>query len=990
MTGVQTCALPIYPRVKKAIAETLSEIFKSPISNYEGIIDTLRKDVVTSVDDFVTKVAEYIKTRPSGFRLNFFVDEVGQYISDNSKLMLNLQTIAETLASRTKGASWVLVTSQEDMESVIGDMNKRQQNDFSRIQARFKIKIPLTSANVDEVIEKRLLSKKPEAKSTLSSVWVKEQANLETLLSFTELGIQFRGFRNETDFSSKYPFVSYQFDLFQQCIRALSDHNAFQGRHASVGERSMLGVFQDVMQRLGEKESGALVSYDLLFEGLRSTIRGEIQNAIILAEKQLDNEYAIRVLKALFLVKYYQPFKTTARNISVLMIENIKVDLAKHEAEVKKALALLEQQVYIQRNGEIYEFLTDEEKDIEKEIINTEIDSQAVTQLIKENIFDRIIRDSHIRYLENKADYEFCSKVDGIILGREKELTIEIITPNAQDYGNETKYKAQTLGYNTLALFVLPPNEQLLQDLRLYLKTEKYIKQSKTTGNETYKRILYDKGQQNIFRAKSIELQLRQLLGESAVYLNGSRHETSSTTDGRTKVFNVFQDLVKLAYPNLKMLGSIYYSEDTIRNVIRGHETELWSGTQANLSQAESEIANLVTRRKKQLDRTSLADIREHFMKKPYGWYPNAIWTITAMVFKRGKIEAREDSNILSEDELLRAILNSRMHSNILLTPMVGVSVEVLTKLKEMYQEAFDESCPANEARDVAQAFKNKVVLMEEEVKLLLNNKENYPFLKALAPLHDLLVKLKDKEYRYFLENIDAFENELLDAKEDVLTPVKRFWNGGQKQIFDQIRLFVTGNQSNLEYVQGDELQILQTTYTHPKPYTGTVIRDAKAAMEILENKVLELITDDKEKALDAIDEAISSLKSKYEFGSLHHASQDKLLRVFEEEKRKLNEQRFIANIRQVKIGVGNLLTTQLNEMMRMAAPTESKPPPGTDDPKKQDIAADPKIHYIHKSNIKVEFEKKELQTELDVQEYVEALKEALIKQIKQNRRINL
>ena len=73
-----------------------------------------------------------------------------------------------------------------------------------------------------------------------------------------------------------------------------------------------------------------------------------------------------------------------------------------------------------------------------------------------------------------------------------------------------------------------------------------------------------------------------------------------------------------------------------------------------------------------------------------------------------------------------------------------------------------------------------------------------------------------------------------------------------------------------------------------------------------------------------------------------------------------------------------------------MAAPTESKPPPGTDDPKKQDIAADPKIHYIHKSNIKVEFEKKELQTELDVQEYVEALKEALIKQIKQNRRINL
>ena len=30
-----------------------------------------------------------------GFRLNFFVDEVGQYIADNVKLMTNLQTIAE-------------------------------------------------------------------------------------------------------------------------------------------------------------------------------------------------------------------------------------------------------------------------------------------------------------------------------------------------------------------------------------------------------------------------------------------------------------------------------------------------------------------------------------------------------------------------------------------------------------------------------------------------------------------------------------------------------------------------------------------------------------------------------------------------------------------------------------------------------------------------------------------------------------------------------
>ncbi|MFW6351595.1 MAG: BREX system P-loop protein BrxC, partial [Bacteroidota bacterium] len=810
-----------HPKVKAAVAEVLGKLFSQSAEEYSGIIDTLRKDIVTSVDDFVTKVAGYIKTKTASFRLNFFVDEVGQYISDNSKLMLNLQTIAETLATRTKGSSWILVTSQEDMESVIGDMNQRQQNDFSRIQARFKLKIPLTSANVDEVIEKRLLSKKPEALDSLQLVWIKEQANLETLLSFTELGIQFRGYRDENDFANKYPFVAYQFDLFQQCIRALSDHNAFQGRHASVGERSMLGVFQDVMKNLGDKEQGQLVSFDLLFDGLRSTIRGEIQNAVTLAEKNLDNEFAVQVLKALFMVKYYQPFKTNARNISVLMIENMDVNLQKHEKAVKEALAKLEQQVYINRNGEIFEFLTDEEKDIEKEIINTPIDSQAVTQLIKESIFDRIIKDNRIKYAENKAEYDFTSKVDGLIFGKEKELTIEILSPNSEDYGQEDKYKARTLGYNTLVLFVLPPNDRLLQDLRLYLKTEKYIKQSKTTGNQNYKRILFDKGQQNVTRGKNIELQLRQLLGESTVYLNGSKHLAGTASDGRNKVFNVFQDLVKLAYPNLKMIGSIYFTENTIRDASRGSDSELWTGTEANLSQAENEIVNLVSRRKKQMERTSIADLLQHFQRKPYGWYPNAILTITAMVFKRSKIEAREDSNILSEKEFEQALFNNRRYSNVLLTPIEGVNPIKVKHLKEIYQEAFDESCPANDARDVALAFKKKIIHMQGEVDVLLNYKENYPFLHVLEPLNEMLKKLSQREHRYFLENIDNFEDELLDGKEDTLTPIKRFWNGGQKKIFDQIRTFVTGNQSNLEYVQGEELKILQEVYEHPKPYTG-------------------------------------------------------------------------------------------------------------------------------------------------------------------------
>ena len=104
------------------------------------------------------------------FRLNFFVDEVGQYIADNVKLMTNLQTIAESLNTKCRGRAWIVVTAQQDMASVIGDMTQSQENDFSKIQARFANRIPLNSADVAEVIQRRLLEKTDEGIALLSDM----------------------------------------------------------------------------------------------------------------------------------------------------------------------------------------------------------------------------------------------------------------------------------------------------------------------------------------------------------------------------------------------------------------------------------------------------------------------------------------------------------------------------------------------------------------------------------------------------------------------------------------------------------------------------------------------------------------------------------------------------------------------------------------------------------------------------------------------------
>jgi len=969
------------PKVKEAIGAVLSKILGDKPEKYTNIIETLRNDSSISVDDFCTKVSDYIKIKPKGFRLNFFVDEVGQYISENSKLMLNLQTIAETLATKTKGNSWILVTSQEDMERVVGDMNKAQQNDFSKIQARFKLKIPLTSANVDEVIEKRLLSKKPENQPFLKKIWKNEQANMETLLSFSEGGVQFKGFQNETDFINKYPFVAYQFDLFQQCIRALSNHNAFQGKHASVGERSMLGVFQHVIQHIETKDENAIVSFDLLFEGIRSTIRGELQNAITLSEKNLDNDFAIKVLKALFMVKYYSNFKTTVRNISTLMIDNIHVDLMEHEKYIQLALSILENQTYIQRNGDLFEFLTDDEKDIEQEIKATDIDDQKVTELFKDIVFDEIIRDTKIRYLDNKQEYDFTSKIDGAILGREKELVVEIITPNFKDHDREEFFTSQTMGYSTLLMMVLRNDDHLLMDVRMYLKTDKYIKQtqSQTTKDNTI-RILFEKAKQNTERRKILVSQVKLLLGESDVYFNGQKQSIPNSSDGKTKVITSFQSLIKLAYPNLKMLGTTVFSEETTKSIIKDRADDLFGTDDATMSEAESEVLNIIHRRKRQSERTTLSDLRDHFSRRPYGWYQNAIWSITARLYKRGKVELRQDSNLLDDDGALNAFLNNRFYASTLLEPQIDIDPRQVKALSEVYTSFFDEPCPAREAKDVATVFQDK--LKDEYINLsrILVSKDNYPFLSEIEPVFTFLDKLIKKEFTYYLTSLKDFEGDLMEFKEKTLDPIKRFWNGEQKKIFDSIQHFFSGNQSNLDYVECEELSTLKGVIEHPKPYTGSIIKDAKAAKDRLTAMVLKQIEDEKGQTKQEIETTITVIQGKPEFTGLEKGKQDLVLRPFFDELQKLKDQRFIANLRETRSKIrGRLLEQQLNEMIRLV-----KPP---DTPSEVN---EPKVHYMRFNSVKVDFPKSELQTKEDVDKYIEALKVVLADLIKQNKRISL
>lgn len=117
-----------------------------------------------SIEQLVKEIKEYIDSKGKDFRLLFMIDEVGQYIGSDGNLMLNLQTIVEEIGSKCGGRVWVMVTSQEAIDSI----TKISGDDFSKIQGRFNTRLSLSSSSVDEVIKKRILAKNEAAEKMLS------------------------------------------------------------------------------------------------------------------------------------------------------------------------------------------------------------------------------------------------------------------------------------------------------------------------------------------------------------------------------------------------------------------------------------------------------------------------------------------------------------------------------------------------------------------------------------------------------------------------------------------------------------------------------------------------------------------------------------------------------------------------------------------------------------------------------------------------------
>ncbi|WP_022975319.1 BREX system P-loop protein BrxC [Nevskia ramosa] len=818
-----------------ALGKALSVTLKKDVPDAEAWMQRFETGFSLTVENFAGWVREYLDQKGKQARLIFLVDEIGQFIGKNSELMLSLQTITENLGTVCGGRAWVVVTSQENIDDVLKDMRGGSANDFSKIQGRFKTRLSLSSANVDEVIQARLLAKPDDVLATLRGIYRDKADILRNQLSFGSTGRNFKGFTDEDNFAAVYPFAPYQFQLVQRIFESIRKAGA-TGLHLARGERSLLDAFQSAAVAVADQSVGLLIPLYRFYPSIESFLEGVVKSTI---DHAADNaslkSFDVLVLKTLFLIRYVDELKGSVDNLITLFIDQLDADRLALRQELEASLQRLENQNLVGRNGDDFFFLTNEERDVSKEIKNVDLSSADEAREVARLIFDEVLGNKRkFRYVANKKDFGLNLSCDQHPHGNrtEGDLNVMVISPLSDDRAQLTPPRCilDSSTNDGSVLIRLRDDDALARELRLYLQTDRYIsRKSDGTQPSSTMTILSHRADENRERRKRLVVILDKLLKEADVYVAGQKPSLKSSNAA-----SMFDEALGYLVANtFSKLGYIEHlnadPQKEIRLLLSAPPTTglgLEQTSETNPRAMKEVAQHLETQ--EALSRTPvLHDLAEGiYARRPYGWPEWETVLLVVRLVMRGEVTLMKgaDSQPLAANAIWEEIVTQSRWRTLRVQKRKAVASADLQKARQLAKDVFQTIGPDGEdklyefLRERFEAWKQSLDRWQ-----LLVSSGIYPGAKAITDT--LIAARKQLAAANSFAAIELFlanRNELLAAA-DSYGELKNFFES-QKPTWDKLKSALQEfkpNAGKLEQVPEAKaaLSRMQEILAAPSPY---------------------------------------------------------------------------------------------------------------------------------------------------------------------------
>lgn len=953
-----------------------------------------------SIEDFAKKVNAYLKKKGNKHHIVFLVDEIGQYIADNSQLMLNLQTIVEKLGDVCKGKAWVVVTSQQDIDSVSKTI---KGVDFSKIQGRFDTRLSLSSANADEVIKKRILSKNDTGKQSLKLLYETKCTAIGNIIDFKDTAEQ-KLYKNADDFANVYPFVPYQFVLTGNVLTAIRTFSS-SGKHMADGERSLLALFKESAMALKNEELGAVVPFCMFYEPIREFI--DHSHSIVI-KRAMDNEFVnpnheencfnVNVLKVLFMIKYVKEIKATVHNITSLMVSKIDEDRFALEKKVEDALRILVKQTYVQKSGDVYVFLTNEEQEINRTVEAQVIDPAEKTHKISEIVFESLYDIKKYRYpaFNGRYSFGFNQFVDDkpYKANQSYPISLKIITPNSDENIDSTALRLLS-GRTNSVLVVLPEDRAFVDEITLVLQIEKFLRNDANESVRKYQQIIADKKIELRDHNSNARVYLEEAFKSADIYVNGDLLKTSAK-DPVTRINEAVGKLVRTIYHKLSYIDTPM-SDSDINNIF-SNSTQLTIDGKSDTPNANalSDMRTFIANSSATHTRISLKTIMNHFQGVPYGFIEADVKWLVARLFKDGDIAFWVNNEAVTlinktSAEIIKMITRKEYLEKLMIEKKEKPGDKQKKSVKEVAKELFGFTLSVDDDDSIMNDFIRNTKKLKTNIEVLLGKYTDNTAYPGKTTLKDGITVLNHVlQTNYTLEFFNTVYNkrdELLDFAEDY-APIKDFFAGEQVNIFDKALKYLRIYERSKTYIVDAEIEAIAEQISKiiksSSPY-GQIFKLPEMLDEFAQKNTA-LLTKEAKPVSEAIESERKRVFDYLDDKSCKSKLVDKFIRLFDDLRNKARTCNDIANLKNIPLEADALKTRCINEIDTEEAKLTPSHSLVANDDKNSPAQSVPvkqrKTISIKSLSSEISWE---IETAEDVEKYISSLKSKLLENIEDN-----
>lgn len=941
----------------------------------------------------ITKLADELNTyiqqkEDSNFRLLFLVDEVSQFINTNKELLLALQTIVERVSDVCKRQVWIACTAQQTLDNLTEDLNIRAtDDDFGKIMGRFETRVSLESTDPAYITQERLLSKKSEIEPQIAQIYRDNQDAIAT--QFVMGHELYRGYNDESEFVRAYPFLPYQFKLIAQVFDGFQS-KAFVVKEVKDNERSILKITHETAKETKEKKLGYFVPFDAFFNNMmRQNLINNGSKAISPAlelKYVRENSFAQRVVRVLFMISNLseqnrQYFNPNLDNITLLLISGLDENKAAIKRQAEEVIHNLIDNNIIREEKGNYFFYNEDEAELSLLINNTIPSVDFRADVLRDILFsflrvDRKFRDFTVSATVNEKHY----------YGQNGDIVVDF---SVTDDKSDASIRSLSNPTNTLLFCIdewFTNDNELKNNFFRYCRYEQYFLNNPDMGtNEVRSKSLQNFKNRN---KELLELKIRPIIQQ--------RFNETTIVSGQ-----IVMDAGEITGTGAERYKNAM--EVHLRNIYRyGHLTESLPSTQSEatekanlpynteeyklkpLSDSENMVNDYITRMNNEI---LLSDLLTNFKKAPYGWKDSAIIYIITELKKRNlrDITYRQQPRYPIRDFLLKAFNRSEQQA-ISITATEEIPQENINRAIEAWKNIFNEHLhPTSDGNALFETTKTKLAEKLKSWNMLLAKIRAFPFAEPVEKLWSTLDEWERvRDPRRLFQRLHDEQGEMATLT-DLCKEIADFEEHNLES-YKEIKRYMEINRDNLLSLSSDEkpkVEMVESFLLQDNPSND--FRSVIKAHNELKKAVNEKIKELKQQIVDKYGEVFDDLE-------ILANEQEVLPTIYADREYTISSKTRSTSIAQLSLELERadsflsgerskiLQETFRKEQAKKSEPTTTDEPDDSGTKPESTKVKEPPVTY------KLPTAKKVLVTPSDVEEYIQFLREELMKKINENK----